>query len=129
MVWYVAIGSALGGVSRFVLGAFLQQRAGTTFPVGTVLINITGAFLLAFLMRYALATTAISPGIRGFLTTGFCGGYTTFSTFTYDALLLAEDGELGRAAAYVLLSVTVALIGAYCGIILAREIIALREGL
>jgi CrcB protein len=128
MIWFVALGSALGGVTRFLLGTFIQQKTGTTFPIGTLLINISGSFLLAFLLRYALATTVISPEIRGFLTTGFCGGYTTFSTFTYEAMVLIEEGEIGRATAYVLLSVVVALIGAYLGIIAARELIALREG-
>ena len=127
MLWYIAAGSALGGMSRYLLGGAIQRLLETTFPAGTLLINITGAFLLAFLMRYALATTTISPGIRGLLTTGFCGGYTTFSTFTYDTLQLVEDGELARATAYVLLSVILGLIGAYCGIILAREVIAMRE--
>lgn len=128
MVWFVAVGSALGGVTRYLLGAFLQQRAGTSFPIGTLIINITGSFLLGLLLRYALGTTAISPEVRGLLTTGFCGGYTTFSTFSYDTLALVEDGEMARAALYVGASVAVALVGAYLGIVLAHEILALREG-
>lgn len=128
MVWFVAVGSALGGVTRFLLGALLQQRAGTSFPAGTLIINITGSFLLGLLLRYSLGTTAISPEVRGLLTTGFCGGYTTFSTFTYDTLVLVEDGETARAALYVGASVVVALVGAYLGIVLARELLALRDG-
>jgi CrcB protein len=127
MIWFVALGSALGGVARFLLGTLLQQKAGTTFPIGTLVVNITGSFLLGFLLHYALATTTISPEVRALLTTGFCGGYTTFSTFTYETLALVEEGELTRAAAYVVLSVVVALIGAYLGIAGARELIALRE--
>jgi CrcB protein len=113
-------------VARFLLGTFLQQKAGTAFPIGTLLINISGSFLLAFLLRYALATTAVSPEVRGLLTTGFCGGYTTFSTFTYDTIVLMEDGEFKRAGLYVLLSVVVSLLGAYLGIIGARELLAMR---
>lgn len=128
MIWFVALGSALGGVARFLLGTFLQQKAGTTFPIGTLVINITGSFLLGFLLHYALATSAISPEVRALLTTGFCGGYTTFSTFTYETLALVEEGALTRAAVYVVLSVIVALVGAYLGIASAREVIALREG-
>jgi CrcB protein len=128
MIWFIALGSAAGGVMRFLLGNFLQQRAATGFPVGTLVVNITGSLLLGFLLRYALSTTAISPEVRGLLTTGFCGGYTTFSTFTYDTMTLLEDGELGRAAIYVLLSVAVSLLGAYLGITAARELIAFREG-
>jgi CrcB protein len=127
MIWFVALGSALGGVLRFLLGSFLQQRAGTAFPIGTLVVNISGSIVLGFLMSYALSTAAVSPEVRGFLTTGLCGGYTTFSTFTYDTMMLVEDGRLGRAASYVLLSVFLSLIGAYFGITAARGLIALRE--
>jgi CrcB protein len=129
MIWSVAIGGALGSVARYLLGALVQQRAGTTFPVGTLVINITGSLLLGFLLRFALATPAITPATRVFLTTGFCGGYTTFSTFSYETIALIEENELGRAALYVALSVTVALVGTYCGILAARELIAARDGL
>ncbi|HEY9426777.1 MAG TPA: fluoride efflux transporter CrcB [Gemmatimonadaceae bacterium] len=128
MIWFVALGSALGGVARFLLGTFLQQKAGTAFPVGTLVVNISGSLLLGFLMSYALSSASISPEVRGLLTTGFCGGYTTFSTFTYDTMVLLEEGQLSRAAAYVLLSVFVSLIGVYLGITAARGLIALREG-
>jgi CrcB protein len=127
MIWSVALGGALGSVARFLLGAAVQQRAGTTFPVGTLLINITGSLVLGFVLRFALSTPAITPDIRLFLTTGFCGGYTTFSTFSYETLALIEENELGRALTYVVLSVTLGLIGTYCGVLAARELIALRD--
>lgn len=126
MIWFVALGSALGGVARFLLSTALQQKAGTVFPIGTLVVNISGSLLLGFLMSYALSTTAISPEVRGMLTTGFCGGYTTFSTFTYETMLLVEEGELGRAAFYVVVSVIVSLIGVYLGITAARELVARR---
>jgi CrcB protein len=126
MIWFVAIGSALGGVARFLLSTAIQQKAGTVFPVGTLVVNISGSLLLGFLMSYALSTTAISPEVRGLLTAGFCGGFTTFSTFTYETMLLVEEGELGRAAVYVLVSVIVSLIGVYLGITAARGLVARR---
>jgi CrcB protein len=126
MIWFVAIGSALGGVARFLLSTAIQQKAGTVFPIGTLLVNISGSLLLGFLMSYALSTTAISPEVRGLLTAGFCGGFTTFSTFTYETMLLVEEGELGRAAVYVLVSVIVSLIGVYLGITAARGLVARR---
>lgn len=61
MVWYVALGGAAGSVSRFLLGTFLQQRAGVAFPVGTLVVNVTGSLLLGFLLRYALGRPVISP--------------------------------------------------------------------
>ena len=126
MLWYVGLGAAAGGIARYLLAAFVQQRAGVDFPVGTLLINITGSFLLGCIMRYALQTAEISPELRAMLTTGFCGGYTTFSTFSYETATLIEDGQLGRAGTYVVASVLLALAGTFGGFALAREVIALR---
>src|SRR5437868_249907 len=125
--WYVALGSAAGGAARFGLSTLVQQRFGPTFPVGTLVVNVSGSLLLGFLWRYALGTDAISPEVRALLTTGFCGGYTTFSTFTYDTMLLLEDGEGLRAGGYVLLSVVLSLAGTWLGIVAARELLAMRS--
>jgi CrcB protein len=124
--WYVALGSAVGGVARFGLAALVQQRVGPNFPVGTLVVNVTGSLLLGFLWRYALGTDVVSPEIRALLTTGFCGGYTTFSTFTYETMVLIEDGEATRAGLYILLSVVLSLVGAWLGISAARSLIAMR---
>jgi CrcB protein len=129
MLWYVAVGSAVGGVSRYALGGLIQARAGDTFPVGTLVINITGSFLLGFLLRYALETTAVSPEVRAMLTTGFCGGYTTFSTFSYETVSLLEEGDWKRAGWYVALSVVLSIVGTFVGIAAAREAWALRQRL
>ena len=125
--WYVAVGSAVGGVARFALASLVQQRAGPNFPLGTLVVNISGSFVLGFVLRYALGTQAISPEVRALLTTGFCGGYTTFSTFTYDTMLLLEDGQTSRAGLYVLLSVALSLAGAWLGILGGRTLLALRS--
>jgi CrcB protein len=101
---------------------------GPAFPVGTLVINITGSLLLGFIMRYALTSGAISPETRILLTTGFCGGYTTFSTFSYETALLLEEGEFYRAALYIGLSVFVALLGTFAGFALAQRLLTLREG-
>ncbi len=127
MIWYVALGSALGGAARFLLGGWIQNRFGPSFPLGTLAINITGSLLLGFLLRYALETPAIGPDARALLTTGLCGGYTTFSTFSYETVRLVEDGEYRRAALYVALSVGVAFLAMACGMVLAREAVALRR--
>jgi fluoride exporter len=126
MIWYVAAGSAAGGVARFLLGGALQRALGTTFPAGTLLINITGSFVLGVILRFALGTPAVSPEVRALLTTGFCGGYTTFSTFSYETVGLIEDGEYRRAALYVAASVVASVAAAFLGVVLAREILALR---
>jgi CrcB protein len=126
LVWYIGLGSAVGGACRFLLTAFIQQRIAGTFPVGTLVINITGSFVLGFLLRYALATPAITPELRALLTTGFCGGYTTFSTYSFETATLIEEAQYQRAALYVLLSVGVALIATFAGFVTARELLALR---
>jgi CrcB protein len=125
--WYVAVGSAVGGVARFALTSVVQQRAGPNFPVGTLVVNISGSFLLGLLFRFALGTPAITPEVRALLTAGFCGGYTTFSTFTYDTMLLLEDGQTSRAGLYVMLSVALSLAGAWLGILGGRALLTMRS--
>lgn len=126
-VLFVALGGALGSVSRYLLSVAIQSRAGS-FPTATLLINITGSLLLGFLVRYTMETPAVGPDIRLLLTTGFCGGYTTFSTFSYETARLIEDGELDRAALYVALSLVVSLVATFAGFSLARGLLALRRG-
>jgi CrcB protein len=125
--WAIAVGAAAGGVSRYYLASAIQQRMGASFPWGTLAINITGSLLLGFLIRYAMATPAISPEVRAMLTVGFCGGYTTFSSYSYETMVLIEDGEIGRAAMYSLGSVILALVATFAGFMLARELIAFRQ--
>lgn len=124
--WAVAVGAAAGGVSRYYLSLAIHNRVGAAFPWGTLLVNVTGSLLLGFLMRYAIATPSVSAEMRLLLTTGFCGGYTTFSTFSYETAMLMEDGQYERAATYAVASVIVALIATACGFLLARELIAFR---
>ena len=126
MLWYVMLGSAVGGGARFLLGSLAQARMGTAFPTGTLLINVTGSLILGFIFRYA-AGSSMSPEVRALLTTGFCGGYTTFSTFSWEAVRLIEDGDYYRAAWYIGLSVVLSLAGAFVGIGLAREALELRR--
>jgi CrcB protein len=127
MLWYVAAGSALGGVARFLIGGWVQRVAGVSFPAGTLVVNVTGSFLLGFLLRYALGTASVTPEVRALLTAGFCGGYTTFSTFSYDAVTLAEDGSYARLAVYVVASVLLSVAATFLGVVAAREALALRE--
>jgi CrcB protein len=124
MIWYVAAGSALGGTTRYLLGSLIQQRAGADFPLGTLVINVTGSLLLGFLMRYALATPTVTPELRALLTTGFCAGYTTFSTFSYETATLLEDGDYRRAALYVLLSLLLSVAAMLLGFAAARRLLA-----
>jgi fluoride exporter len=127
MIWLVALGGALGSVSRFLLGPALQRAFSATFPIGTLFINILGSFVLGFVMRLAVEGINVTPEARAFIAVGFCGGFTTFSTFTYEAIRLLEDGEGARAAMYILASVLLSLAAAFLGLVAARELLALRR--
>ncbi len=129
VIWYVALGGAVGSVLRYVVGVAVQGRTGLDFPVGTLLVNISGCLLLGFLIHYSLATPAVSPEVRALLTTGLCGGYTTFSTFSYETVTLIQDGDWRRATLYVGLSVVGSLLGVMLGIAGARQLLVLRQGL
>jgi CrcB protein len=127
MLWYIAVGSALGGVSRYLVGGLIQRLLDTTFPAGTLVVNVTGSFLLGVFLRYAMDTPTLTPELRAFLTIGFCGGYTTFSTFSYESVALFEEGDWTRAAIYVTLSLVLSFLAMLLGFAAARGVISLRE--
>lgn len=124
----VLIGGAIGSLARLLIGAAITSRVGLAFPVGTLVINITGSLLLGFIMRFALDTTAVTPTVRALLTTGFCGGYTTFSTFSYETMDLIQDGSYGRAALYSISSVVLGLAATFVGFAAAHSILAFARG-
>lgn len=121
VVAYVALGGAIGSVARFALGALLQSREPGAFPWGTFVINVSGALLLGFLMRVAMASADFSPAMRALLTVGFCGGFTTFSTYSYETAVLLETGHVAKATTYAMGSALLALSGTFAGFWLARE--------
>jgi len=127
LTMYVALGSAFGGAARFALGLFLQQRAATAFPVGTLIINVSGSLVLGFAVRYALAATDGSPEMRALIATGFCGGYTTFSAFSYETLTLVQAGDYRRAMIYVVTSVVLAIAATFVGMAAAGQLLAPRR--
>lgn len=117
----VAIGSALGGVARFIIGQLFVARFGPGFPYGTLFINISGSFLIGIVAELA-ATRAFGMGqtARIFLATGFLGGFTTFSTFSLDMVTLAGDGAALLSVLYGFGSVVAGFAVAYGGQVLAR---------
>ncbi len=126
MLWYIAVGSAIGGVGRYLLGGLVQRLATGTFPAGTLFVNLTGSFLLGLILRYAVETPGVTPELRALLTVGLCGGYTTFSTFSYETVVLLEDGDWSRAALYVTASLGLSLAATFLGFAAARELVALQ---
>jgi fluoride exporter len=122
LLLFLALGGAAGTVARYGLQGVVQP-AGGTFPGGTLSVNLLGALLLGFLMRYLLATGVASPELRAGLTIGFCGGFTTMSTFSYETVALITDGELWRAALYLVGSVGGSLAAIVAGIGLANRVL------
>ena len=116
----VAIGGALGAVTRYGIGVWMSNKWIYSFPWHTFLINISGSFLLGFFNGLFLDKIPVSPELRIALTVGFLGAFTTFSTFGYEAILLIKEGELFTAGLYALASVIIALVGVFLGMGLAR---------
>ncbi len=95
----IGIAGAMGAVVRYVFGRFVAERAGATFPLGTLLINVTGAFLIALVFALS-AKKIISPALQSMLATGFLGGYTTFSTMSWEGTQLVRGGNNARSLLY-----------------------------
>lgn len=107
----VVLGSALGGTARYFLSGFVARRVGETFPWGTLVVNVSGAFVIGVFAALAMdnASLLASPDPWLFAVTGFLGCYTTVSSFSLQTLALARDGEGGRAIGYVAISVGLSL--------------------
>jgi CrcB protein len=110
----VAIGSAIGGVARYLMTLVAQPRD-TAFPVGTLAVNILGCFLIGVFAQYSLSGDRLSPEMRVLLISGFCGGFTTFSTFSFESLELFQAGAWPRAALYCIASVASGLAAVWAG--------------
>lgn len=121
----ICFGGALGTGARYLFSTWVAQTYGTGFPLGTLLINISGSFLIAVIMELSLSTGAISQDARLFLATGMMGGYTTYSSFNYEALKLSSQGAYGHAALYMALTVVGALVAGVLGVAAARGLVSL----
>jgi CrcB protein len=116
----IAIGAMLGANLRFLVGSWAADWWGVDFPYGTFIINVSGSFLIGVLLAFVGDRMGISPLWRLFFATGFLGGYTTFSSYAWEALALAEGGAWLRAGAYVVGSNILGLVGVWLGATLAR---------
>lgn len=117
----ICLGACAGATSRYYLGLWVATRLGTTFPYGTLLINITGCLILGFFGTLAAErAVVIPPELRLLIAVGFTGSYTTFSTFGFETIRLLEDGNLLLAIAYILGSVLAGLLATYLGLVVAR---------
>jgi CrcB protein len=120
-LFLIATFGAIGTLARYGLQGLLQIRMGSTFPYGTLFINLTGCFFLGLLGQTMLNRMIISPEWRVAITVGFFGGYTTFSSFGWETAKMMEGGEWLRATTYVAASVIFGLLLSVAGIRLANR--------
>ena len=118
----VGMGSFLGGGSRFIVSKVIQAWAPLSFPLGTFAVNILGCLIIGFLSGLNWAGGWMSPSMKLVLTTGFCGGFTTFSTFMNESTALMRDGNYLYFALYIGLSVALGLIAVVVGNACAKMI-------
>ena len=126
-VW-IAIGGALGSVARFALSGAIARGLSEIFPWGTLIVNISGCFVIGL---FAMLTgpdgrVLVAPDIRQFFMVGFCGGFTTFSSFSLQTLALARSGDMVRASGNVVASVLFCLIGVWLGSVAGAAINQLK---
>lgn len=122
MLGYILVGGVVGTAARYALQGLVQSRAGA-FPLGTLLVNISGSLVLGFVMRWATGSTVISPEVRAALTIGFCGSYTTMSTFGYESWGMMAAQDWSRAALYVGLTLTGCIGAVALGTVLANRLL------
>lgn len=119
---WVALGGAIGSVCRFGLGLAVLRLTGPGYPFGTLLINVLGSFVIGYFGEISRARGGlqVSEEIRFFVMVGFCGGFTTFSSFSLQTLDLFRVGHSGLAASYVAASVVLCLAAVYLGVVLGK---------
>lgn len=121
-IFLVALGGALGSVARYLVSVWSVRLAGPSFPWGTLTVNIVGAFLIGLMVETIARRFDASAEMRLFLVTGILGGFTTWSSFTLDAVALFERGDLGLSALYLGGSLVVSFAAVFAGLALGRAL-------
>lgn len=116
----VGSGSFIGGILRYLVSFYVQTNTYSSFPLGTFIVNIIGAFIIGIVYGLFDKGDIMSPEVRIFLAVGFCGGFTTFSSFTNESLLLIRDSQYFFLALYTGLSVFLGLLATYLGNLLIK---------
>ena len=120
IILFLAGAGALGALARYGLGGLVQKITGPGFPYGTLIINVLGCLAIGFIMQIALNTDIIPATLRIVVTIGFLGAFTTFSTFSYETIMLLEDGALAPALLNIGANVGLGLIATFSGLVLGR---------
>jgi CrcB protein len=116
----IALGGAMGSVTRFWVGSQVSSRMGARFPYGTFLVNISACLIIGFSLEYLGRHLEINPAWRYLIPIGFVGAYSTFSTFEWEILSNVQLGAFVVAGLYTILSLVLGLVAVWCGVVLAR---------
>lgn len=127
---WIAIGSALGGMSRYGCSRFVALWFGETFPWGTLTVNVVGSFIIGIFATLSGpdGRLIVAPDLRQFVLVGFCGGYTTFSSFSLQTLDLLRNRDFAEAGANILLSVLLCMLSVWLGYLAASLVNGVRGG-
>jgi CrcB protein len=123
VVLAVALGGAVGSLARHFLSSVIYRYTGAEFPWGILIVNILGGIIMGLVVELGAQKFQYSVGVRALLTTGFLGGFTTFSTFSLDTALLIERGAWMSASAYILASVAFSIAGLFAAMWLVRAVV------
>lgn len=113
----IGAGSFIGGICRFVCQQFVQKHYPSSIPLGTLGVNIIGCFIIGIILGLGNRGTFLSPELRLLLATGFCGGYTTFSSFALENISLMQDSEFFYSALYICMSLLIGFAAVYAGML------------
>ncbi len=123
MVWWIMAAGALGSGARYLVGLWAFERFGTGFPFGTLIVNVTGCFVLGFIAHLATASTW-SPELRAAIVIGFLGGFTTYSSFNQETLAMLSTGSAGAAVMNMAITLVAGLAAGWLGLVAARQLVA-----
>ena len=120
IILLIGVGGGIGSIGRYLIQVLITRHFASTFPAGTLVVNITGCFIIGLLFGLVNRHAWLTLEWRLFLITGICGGYTTFSSFSYESISLIREGNYLYFLSYVLLSVALGLLATFGGAVLAR---------
>ncbi len=120
LILIIGAGGFIGSISRYIVSQFLQKVFETTFPIGTMAVNIIGSFLIGIIYALSDKSEILNAEWRMFLTVGFCGGFTTFSSFAFENYAMLNIQQYLFSVLYIGLSLILGLLAVYLGVILVR---------